>query len=64
MKKWHLFRELEKERKKLNKLIDEALEKGTPIFQTEEVMEQSKKVNELVDTLQKELSKMKNYRER
>lgn len=58
MNKLQLFKKLEKERKKLNKLIDKALEKGIPVFQTQEIIEQSRKVNVLVEVLQNEMNKI------
>jgi hypothetical protein len=39
---------LQLERDKLDRLVDEALENGTPISQAYEVIEQSKKVQELM----------------
>lgn len=39
---------LEREREKLNRLVDKALENGTPISGTYEIMAQSRKVNELM----------------
>ncbi len=52
-----LYRKLAKERKKLNKLIDKALKNGTKISETQEIIEQSRKVNHLVEIIQNELIK-------
>lgn len=52
-----VFKKLEKERKKLNKLIDKALKKGTKISDTQEIIKQSQKVSHLVEIIQNELSK-------
>jgi hypothetical protein len=54
MKNLQLFSKLEKEREELNRLIDEALENGTPIAGTREMIEQSRKVNDLVEIIQEE----------
>jgi len=45
---------LEKEKDKLNRLVVEALEKGSPIAQNDTIMEHSCKVDELVVKAQKE----------
>lgn len=47
-----LYKELRNEREKLNKLIDEALINGTPICQTHEIIEQTRKVRLLDAILQ------------
>lgn len=47
-------KELEKEKEKLVKLVNEALKNGTPIIQDKAVMEQNRKVDELVVKIQKE----------
>ena len=60
MKKLKLFIKLKKERKKLNNLIDEALQNGTPLSQTQAIMEQSQKVNAIVETIQNEISRKPN----
>lgn len=39
---------LKLERAKLDKLVDEALEKGTPLSETHEIMRQSRIVNEMI----------------
>lgn len=46
--------ELQREREKLDKLVDEALSNGTPISKTYEIMQQSRKVNELMIELEVE----------
>jgi len=49
----------------LNKLVDEALNKGTPITQDEAVIAQNRKVDALVVKIQKEKGNhIKNQRER
>jgi hypothetical protein len=57
MNQSQLFRKLEKERKILNMLIDEALKNGNKISEIQEIAEQSRKVRRLVDVIQKEMSK-------
>ena len=47
-------KELENEKEKLNKLVDEALNKGIPITQDEAVIAQNRKVDVLVVKIQKE----------
>jgi hypothetical protein len=47
-----LERELKFEQVKLNKLVDDALERGTPLSETHEIMQQSKKVNGLINKVQ------------
>lgn len=42
------YMELQAERKKLENLVDEALKNGTPINKTHLIMEQCKKVNQLI----------------
>lgn len=54
-----IFNKLEKERKKLNKLVDKALKNGTPISQAQAIMEQSRKVNIIIENIQK-LNQSKN----
>ena len=57
-------KELEEEQEKLNKLVIEAMNKGTPITQDEAVIMQNHKVDELVVKIQKEKEKhRKNQRE-
>jgi hypothetical protein len=41
-------RKLQREREKLNRLVDEALENGTPISQAYDIVEQSKKFQRLL----------------
>lgn len=46
---------LHQEREKLNRLVDEALQKGTPINETHEIGEQFRKVKQIMrETLQSE----------
>ncbi|MDD5017000.1 MAG: hypothetical protein PHO15_02730 [Eubacteriales bacterium] len=40
-------KKLEKERQKLESLVDEALKKGTPISQTYDIMNQCEKINRM-----------------
>lgn len=57
--------ELEIEKEKLIRLVDEALENGTPLAQDEAVIAQNRKVDVLVVKLQKENErKRKNQQER
>ena len=65
MKEVSYNKELEKERGKLNKLVDEALNRGIPITQDEAVIVQNRKVDALVVKIQKEKGNhIKNQRER
>ena len=65
MKQVSYNKELEKEKEKLNKLVDEALNKGTPLTQDEAVIAQNRKVDALVVKIQKDKEKhRKNQRER
>ena len=57
MKKAGNDRELEREKEKLNKLVGEAFNKGTPFTEDEAVMEQNRKVDTLVIKIQKEKRK-------
>jgi hypothetical protein len=58
-------KELEREKEKLNKLLDGAFNKGTPFTEDEAVMEQNRKVDTLVVKIQKEKRKQnKNQMER
>jgi hypothetical protein len=56
MNNMQLFILLEKERAELNRLIDEALKNGTPIAETQEIIDQSKKVDKLVGVMQQKFS--------
>ncbi len=65
MKKVSYNEKLEKEKETLNRLVDEALENGTPIIQDEAVIAQNRKVDALVVKIQKEKEKhRKNQQER
>lgn len=65
MKKARHDEELEREKEKLNKLVGEAFNKGTPFTEDEAVMEQNRKVDTLVVEIQKEKRKHnKNHPER
>lgn len=58
-------KELEKEKERLNMLIDEALKNGIPITQDEAVIAQNRKVDVLVAKVQREKEKnKKNKQER
>lgn len=57
MKKEGYDKELEKEKEKLNKLVDEAFNKGTPFTEDEAIMEQNRKVDSLVVKIQKKMGK-------
>ncbi|MDD5016710.1 MAG: hypothetical protein PHO15_01260 [Eubacteriales bacterium] len=46
--KYKIEKKLKRERQKLNRLVDEALENGTPIKETREIMDQCKKIKRLV----------------
>jgi hypothetical protein len=65
VKKARYDKELEREKEKLNKLVGEAFNKGTPFTEDEAVTEQNCKVDTLVVKIQKEKRKQnKNQMER
>ena len=65
MAKTRYDKELEREKEKLNKLLDEAFNKGTPFTEDDAVMEQNRKVDTLVVKIQKGKEKQnKNQMER
>lgn len=65
MKQMNYNKELEKEREKLNRLANEAMEKGIPLNQDKAFMEQNRKVDELVVKVQREKEKhRRNQQER
>ena len=56
---------LEKEKRKLNKLVEEALDNSNPFAQNDEIIKHSCKVDELVVKAQKEKKKhIKKHRDR
>ncbi|RNC62915.1 MAG: hypothetical protein AWM53_01841 [Candidatus Dichloromethanomonas elyunquensis] len=59
MKKPNLDEKLKIEKEKLNRLAEEAWEKGIPLNQDEAFMKQNRKVDELVYKIQKEKDKHK-----
>lgn len=54
MKRVNYQEELEKEKEKLERLVNEALKNGTPIIQDEAVIAQNRKVDKLVVKVQRE----------
>ncbi|MCX6826110.1 MAG: hypothetical protein NTV06_02410 [candidate division Zixibacteria bacterium] len=62
MKKTNLNKELKVERAKLNHLIEEAMGNNKLKLQDEEILKQSRKVDALVDKIQKENDKRKKSR--
>ena len=60
MKKVDYCKELLKEKEKLVKLVDEALENGINLIEDEVLMEQNRKVDELVLMVQRDMLKKKN----
>ena len=54
-------RELEREREKLGRLIDETMD--IPIAENEAILEQSRKVDELIARVQKERESIRRYRD-
>lgn len=65
MKNENLNEKLEKEKKKLHKLGEEAMKKGIPLREDEAFMKQNRKVDVLVYKIQKEKGKhRKNQKER
>lgn len=63
MKQVNYNKELEKEKEKLNRLADEAIEKGIPLNQDEAFMEQNRKVDELVVKVQREKEKHRKHQQ-
>jgi 2-phosphoglycerate kinase len=55
--KQSLEMKLRKEREILGRLIDEALENGTPISETKSIAEQCRKVNEIIMEMKREEGK-------
>jgi len=54
LKQENYNKELEKEKEKLNRLADKALESGIPLTQDEAFMAQNRKVDELIVKIQME----------
>ena len=50
-------RELAAERARLNDLIEKAIQKGIPISDNQEILEQSQRVDKLINEYQKQLRK-------
>ena len=48
---------MNKEKEKLNQLIEEAMTKGIPISDNQEILEQSRKVDKLINEYQKQTRK-------
>jgi hypothetical protein len=49
--------QLNKEQEKLNRLIEETMEKGSPPGESEEILKQSRKVDELMNKYQQKVRK-------
>lgn len=60
MKQGNYNKELEKEKEKLNRLADKALESGIPLTQDEAFMSQNRKVDELIVKIQMEKERHRN----
>ena len=60
MKQGNYNKELEKEKEKLNRLADKALESGIPLTQDEAFMAQNRKVDELIVKIQMEKERHRN----
>ena len=60
LKQENYNKELEKEKEKLNRLADKALESGIPLTQDEAVMAQNRKVDELIVKIQMEKERHRN----
>jgi hypothetical protein len=50
-------KELATEQARLNDLIEKAIQKGTPILNNQEILEQSQRVDQLVNEYQKQLKR-------
>lgn len=48
-----IYVELNKEKGKLNHLVDEAIKNGIPVSENQEIFEQSKKIDALIAKIQK-----------
>ena len=65
MKRMNYEDQLEKEKEKLSRLVNEALKNGVPIVQDEVIMAQNRKVDVLVVKIQKKKERQrKNRKER
>ncbi|MHB8276818.1 MAG: hypothetical protein ACYDIA_04075 [Candidatus Humimicrobiaceae bacterium] len=65
MKQVNYQEQLEKEKEKLGRLVNEALKNGVPIVQDEAIMAQNRKVDALVVKIQREKERQrKNQQER
>ena len=65
MKRMNYEDQLEKEKEKLSRLVNEALKNGVPIVQDEVIMAQNRKVDVLVVKIQKKKERQrKNQKER
>jgi len=60
LKEENYNKELEKEKEKLNRLADKALESGIPLTQDEAFMAQNRKVDELIVKIQMEKERHRN----
>lgn len=60
LKQENYNKELEKEKGKLNRLADKALESGIPLTQDEAFMAQNRKVDELIVKIQMEKERHRN----
>jgi predicted peroxiredoxin len=60
LKQENYNKELEKEKEKLNRLADKALESGIPLTQDEAFMAQNRKVDELIVKIQMEKERHRN----
>jgi len=60
LKQGNYNKELEKEKEKLNRLADKALESGIPLTQDEAFMAQNRKVDELIVKIQMEKERHRN----
>lgn len=63
MKQMNFKKELEKEREKLNRLVEEVMKKGIPLNHDKEFMEQNRKVDELVVKVQREEEKHRKHQQ-
>jgi hypothetical protein len=48
---------MNKEKEKLNRLINEAIQKGIPVSDNQKILEQSRKVDKLINEYQKQIRK-------
>jgi len=49
--------QMNQEKEKLNRLIEDSMQKGIPVSNNQEILEQSRKVDKLINEYQKQIRK-------